>query len=61
MNSLSGKVIEGLHTDKTEMTTSYEFQQLLNRMDDDDEGIRTNNIESINAINFVGNKVFYFI
>ena len=58
MNSLSGKVIEGLHTDKTEMTTSYEFQQLLNRMDDDDEGIRTNNIESINAINFVGNKVF---
>jgi hypothetical protein len=63
MNSLSGKVIEGLHLDKTEMTTSYEFQQLISRMSDDDEDDvedkkKKKKVESINAINFIGNKVF---
>ena len=102
MNSLSGKVIEGLHLDKTEMTTSYEFQQLVSRMSDDDDEDDDNEdikkscfeksqkanckneasrkiyyykllenalskskkqkkkkpIESITAINFIGNKVF---
>ena len=63
MNSLSGKVIEGLHLEKTEMTTSYEFQQLISRMGDDDDDEedkpkRKNTVQSINAINFIGNKVF---
>ena len=67
MNSLSGKVIEGLHLDKTEMTTSYEFQQLISRMGDDDSDDEDDDkrkpkkkkqVESINAINFIGNKVF---
>lgn len=53
MNSLSGKVIEGLHTDKTEMTSSYEFHNLVSRMDN-----KTKKVKSINAINIIGNKVF---
>ena len=104
VNSLSGKVIEGLHLEKTEMTTAYEFQQLVSRMgddddnEDDDEEIeiikkscrnktdkanckndhtreiyynkllqntlkkrkpkKKKQVESINAINFIGNNVF---
>ena len=104
MNSLSGKVIEGLHTEKTEITDAYKFQQLVSRMDDDIEisseehkdlvkkcwdkankancaneytrkeyyeklyqgaynnlikkKDKLNNVESINAINIIGNKVF---
>lgn len=48
MNSMSGKVIEGLHTDKTESVDDYKFMALL-----DNE-----KVEEINAINIIGNKVF---
>jgi len=47
MNSLSGKVIEGLHTEKTvAIETSYEYLE------------KTKNKKSINCINMIGKKLF---
>jgi hypothetical protein len=47
MNSLSGKVIEGLHTEKTvSVETIAEYEKIKN------------NSESINVINNIGDKIF---
>lgn len=47
MNSLSGKVIEGLHTEKTEDINSIaEYEKIKNKS------------ETINFINAIGNKLF---
>lgn len=48
MNSISGKVIEGLHTNKTCEVTSYKYHKLLN----DDK------VKKLNSINVIGDKVF---
>lgn len=47
MNSLSGKVIEGLHTEKTiDIDSAYEFLEIKEKA------------KSINFINAIGNKMF---
>lgn len=47
MNSLSGKVIEGLHTEKTtDIDNAYEYQKIQDKA------------KSINFINSIGNKLF---
>jgi hypothetical protein len=47
MNSLSGKVIEGLHTEKTENVNSVnEYMDIVNKC------------KKINTINTIGNKIF---
>lgn len=48
MNSVSGKVIEGLHTEKTCDVDSYKYIQLSNN----------ENVEKISCINICGSKVF---
>lgn len=48
MNSMSGKVIEGLHCDKTEVVDENKFLKLQ----------QNKNVESITCINIVGNKVY---
>ena len=48
MNSLSGKVIEGLHTEKVVDIDSYKYMELM----------ENKKVESVSCINIVGNKVF---
>lgn len=53
MNSVSGKVIEGLHLEKVEQMTTDRYAELLAQSINDDS-----EIECISAINICGTKLF---